>query len=313
MMRSALHTNVQIALGVIFGVLVTASLITLALERFRPHLELDEVRSRIKSWWLIAGLFGLSLALERGWALFFFAWVSYLALKEYLSLIPTRRADRRVLLWAYAAVPLQYLWIHLGWYGMFVVFVPVFLFLAIPTRMVLIGETAGFLRAVGTIHWGAMTTVFSIGHVAYLLVLPSSINPNGAGPGLVLFLVVLTQLNDVAQFLSGKAIGRARVMPTVSPNKTWGGLLGGIATTVVLALLSFRVLTPFALREAVVAGVLISVFGFVGDVVISAIKRDLQVKDSGALLPGHGGILDRLDSLTFTAPLFFHFTFFLYS
>jgi phosphatidate cytidylyltransferase len=275
-MRSDLHGNVQIGLAVILGVLVTASLVTFALGRLRPGLDLDEVRSRIKSWWLIAGLFGLSLALERGWALFFFAWVSYLALKEYLSLIPTRRADRRVLLWAYAAIPLQYLWIHLGWYGMFVLFVPVFLFLAIPTRMVLIGETAGFLRAAGTIHWGAMTTVFCIGHVAYLLVLPSSINPNGAGPALVLFLVVLTQLNDVAQFLWGKATGRARV-------------------------------------EGAVAGLLISVFGFVGDVVISAIKRDLQVKDSGALLPGHGGILDRLDSLTFTAPLFFHFTFYLYS
>jgi phosphatidate cytidylyltransferase len=312
-MRSDLHGNVQIGLAVILGVLVTASLVTFALGRLRPGLDLDEVRSRIKSWWLIAGLFGLSLALERGWALFFFAWVSYLALKEYLSLIPTRRADRRVLLWAYAAIPLQYLWIHLGWYGMFVLFVPVFLFLAIPTRMVLIGETAGFLRAAGTIHWGAMTTVFCIGHVAYLLVLPSSINPNGAGPALVLFLVVLTQLNDVAQFLWGKATGRARVMPTVSPNKTWGGLIGGMVTTVALALLSFQVLTPFTLLEGAVAGLLISVFGFVGDVVISAIKRDLQVKDSGALLPGHGGILDRLDSLTFTAPLFFHFTFYLYS
>jgi len=312
-MRADMHTNVQIALGVLLGVLVTATLLTWMVGRLRPHMELTEIRSRVRSWWVMAGLFGLALSLERGWALSFFAWVSYLALKEYLSLIPTRQADRRVLLWAYAAIPLQYLWIYLGWYEAFLVLVPVFLFLAIPMRMVLIGETEGFLRAAGTIHWGAMVTIFSLGHVAYLLVLPASINPNGAGPGLVLFLVVLTQLNDVAQFLWGKAVGRARVMPTVSPNKTWGGLLGGVGTTVLLALACFRWLTPFGLREALVAGLLISVSGFIGDVVISAVKRDLQVKDSGALIPGHGGILDRLDSLTFTAPLFFHFSVYLYS
>jgi len=311
--RTDLHGNVQIALAVILGVLVSASLVTRLLGWLKPDMALDEIRSRVRSWWIIAGLFGMALVLERGWALFFFAWVSYLALKEYLSLIPTRRADRRVLLWAYMAIPLQYLWIGMEWYGMFVVFVPVFLFLAIPARMVLIGDTKGFLRAAGTLHWGAMITIFSIGHLAYLLVLPSTVNPNGAGPGLVLFLVVLTQLNDVSQFMWGKAVGRARVMPTVSPNKTWGGLLGGMATTVALALACYRALTPLALHEAVAAGVMISVFGFVGDVVISAVKRDLGVKDCGALLPGHGGILDRLDSLTFTAPLFFHFVFYLYA
>ena len=312
-MRTDLHGNVQIALAVILGVLVSASLVTRLLGWLKPDMALDEIRSRVRSWWIIAGLFGMALVLERGWALFFFAWVSYLALKEYLSLIPTRRADRRVLLWAYMAIPLQYLWIGMEWYGMFVVFVPVFLFLAIPARMVLIGDTKGFLRAAGTLHWGAMITIFSIGHLAYLLVLPSTVNPNGAGPGLVLFLVVLTQLNDVSQFMWGKAVGRARVMPTVSPNKTWGGLLGGMATTVALALACYRALTPLALHEAVAAGVMISVFGFIGDVVISAVKRDLGVKDCGALLPGHGGILDRLDSLTFTAPLFFHFVFYLYA
>jgi len=312
-MNVALHPSVRLALGSIFALLVAASLGVFVLRRLRPGLDLDEVATRVRSWWLIVGLFGLAIALERGWTLFFFAGVSYLALKEYLSLIPTRRADRRVLLWAYGAIPFQYLWIHLGWYEAFLVFVPVLLFLAIPMRMVLIGETEGFLGAAGTIHWGAMTAVFGIGHAAYLAVLPSSLNPNGAGAGLVLFLVGLTQLNDVAQFLWGKAVGRARVMPTVSPNKTWGGFVGGVGTTTALAALGHTVLTPFSLGQAVTAGLLIGVFGFIGDVVISAIKRDLSVKDSGTLIPGHGGILDRLDSLTFTAPLFFHFTRYLHA
>ena len=111
--------------------------------------------------------------------------------------------------------------------------VPVLLFLAIPMRMVLIGNTDGFLRAAGTIQWGAMTTVFGISHAAYLLVLPPSVNPNGGGAGLVLFLVGLTQLNDVAQYIWGKTLGRRKIIPKVSPNKTVEGFLGGVMTTLI--------------------------------------------------------------------------------
>ncbi|MGH9260824.1 MAG: phosphatidate cytidylyltransferase, partial [Acidimicrobiales bacterium] len=166
---------------------------------------------------------------------------------------------------------------------------------------------------VGTLHWGLMVTVFSISHVAYLLVLPAGVNTLGGGAALVLYLVFLTQGNDVAQFLWGKSLGRHRVVPTVSPNKTWEGLLGGVGTTLVLAVLLARWLTPFNLREAISAGLLIGFGGFIGDIVISALKRDLGIKDSGTLLPGHGGILDRIDSLTYTAPLFFHYTYYLYA
>ncbi len=128
----------------------------------------------------------------------------------------------------------------------------------------------------------------------------------------MLYLVFLTQANDVAQFLWGKSVGRHRVVPKVSPNKTWGGLLGGVFTTVVLGVGLARWLTPMTTREAVLATMIIGLGGFIGDVVISALKRDLDIKDSGTMLPGHGGILDRIDSLTYTAPLFFHFTYYLY-
>src|ERR1044072_6815981 len=132
------------------------------------------------------------------------------------------------------------------------------------------------------------------------------------GPALVLYLVFLTQFNDVAQFLWGKALGRRKVVPKVSPNKTLEGLLGGLATTILLAVVLAPWLTPLLRREAVAAGVIIGLGGFIGDVVISALKRDLGIKDSGSLLPGHGGILDRIDSLTYTAPLFFHYVFYLH-
>lgn len=299
------------ALAGIFALLVVATLAVWVLGRLRPQADWTELRLRIRTWWVMAGVFALALVLSRKVSLVFFAFVSFLALKEYLSLIPTRRADRIVLFWAYLTIPVQFLWIGMGWYGMFIVFIPVYAFLLLPMRMVLIGETGGFLRAAGTLHWGLMALVFGISHVAALLVLPIA-NPHGGGAGLVLFLVVLTQLNDVAQYLWGKSLGRHKAIPLVSPGKTVEGLLGGVATTTALAWLLAPRLTPLTPLQSLAAGLLIGIGGFVGDVVISALKRDLGIKDSGTLLPGHGGILDRIDSLSYTAPLFFHFVWYLY-
>jgi phosphatidate cytidylyltransferase len=294
----------------IFTLLLVATLVVAALRRLVPAGNWTELGLRVRTWWSMAAVFGVALLLNRGVSLAFFAFISFLALKEYLSMIPTRRADRRVLFWAYLAIPLQYLWAGLEWYGMFIIFIPVYVFLLLPMRMVLIGETRGFLTAVGTLHWGMMTTVFSLSHLAFLLVLPEAGNPNGGGAALALYLVVLTQLNDVAQYISGRLLGRHRASPTVSPNKTVEGLLGGVFITTGLAYLLAPMLTPLGLRLALASGVLISLSGFIGDLTISAIKRDLGRKDSGELLPGHGGILDRVDSMSFTAPLFFHFIYY---
>ncbi len=306
------HDNLLLAFGGVFVALVVASVAVWALRRARPQSaekedSVRELADRIKSWWVMASVFLVAMILDRKISLAFFCFLSFLAFKEYLSMIPTRRADRRVLFWAYVALPIQYLWIGIHWYPMFLIWIPVYALLMLPLRMVLIGETKGFLRAVGTIHWGLMITVFAISHLAYLLVLPEDGNPNGGGPALVLYVVVLTQFNDVAQFLWGKALGRRPVVPTVSPNKTQEGLLGGLLTTVTLAWLLAPWLTPFDTVQSLAAGTIIGLGGFIGDVVISSLKRDLGIKDSGALIPGHGGILDRLDSLTYAAPLFFHY------
>jgi phosphatidate cytidylyltransferase len=300
---------VLLALLGVFALLALASLATAILRRRRPGPQLDELRARIRSWWWMVGIFTLAMLSTRGISLAFMGLLSFLALKEFLSLIPTRRADRKVLLWAYLAIPLQYTWVAMDWYGMFIVFIPVYMLILMPVRMVLIGQTEGFLKAAGTLHWGLMMTVFSLSHMAFLLRLPAK---GAGGPGLVLFLVILTELNDVAQYVFGKLFGRHHVMPSVSPKKTYEGLIGGLATTVILALVLAPHLTPLARGESLAAGALIGLAGFLGDVTISAVKRDVGVKDSGTLLPGHGGILDRVDSLTFTGPLFFHFVRYLY-
>jgi phosphatidate cytidylyltransferase len=155
-----------------------------------------------------------------------------------------------------------------------------------------------------------MTTVFTLSHIAYLLQLPE--RGGALGATLVLFLVLVTQFGDVAQYTWGKLFGRHKVMPTVSPNKSYEGLLGGIASAFLLVVLLAPHLTPLTRNESLVAGFFLPLAGFLGDVSIAAIKRDIGVKDSGSSIPGHGGILDRVDSLTFTAPLFFHFLYYLH-
>ena len=163
-----------------------------------------------------------------------------------------------------------------------------------------------------------MITVFALSHAAYLLVLPESalveLSPATAvrqfdksGAGLLFLLVLLTQFNDVAQYVWGKLIGGPKIIPKVSPGKTWAGFLGGMLSTSLLALALGPLLSPMSLMMAGIAGAVIALAGFIGDVTISAIKRDLGVKDTGSTIPGHGGLLDRLDSLTYSAPIFFHY------
>lgn len=301
-----LPEHVVYATAGVWALLALATALVLFLRWRRPG-HYDELVSRTASWWWMIGAFTLAIVLDTTVAIVFLAFISYLALKEYLSLIPTRRIDRGLLLFAYLAIPIQYYWAATDWYGMFIVFVPVWLFLFFPALTALRGDTKGFLAAVGTLSWGLMLTVFCLSHMAMLLVLGASHNPVAGGVGLLFFLVVLTQFNDVAQYTWGKLFGCHKVTPNVSPKKTWEGLIGGVLTTTALAAVLGPYLTPMDHTWSAAAGAVLGIAGFLGDITISAVKRDLGVKDTGGLIPGHGGILDRIDSLTYAAPAFFHF------
>ena len=273
--------------------------------------DMTNFKLRLKSFWLIVILFTVAFSFNKVFAFFFLAFINYLALKEFFSLIQTRRADRRVLLWAYLAIPIQFYFIYIGWIVMFYLLVPLYMFLLIPVRMVMIGDNEGFLKSCGTIHWGLMTTVYALGYLAAYLVIPVEKNPAGGTVGMLLCILILTVFNDFAQFLFGKSFGKHKIIPKVSPNKTWEGFIGGMIATTIMALFLVPYLTPSSLLLGAGAGFVIAVTGFLGDVTMSAIKRDIGVKDTSSFLPGHGGILDRLDSLVFTAPLFFHYTVFM--
>lgn len=290
--------------------LVVATVIAMAKKRKHPERDYEELILRTKSWWWMIGLVLAALYMGQKTATVFFAFISFLALKEFYSIAQLRAVDRRIVAWAYLAIPVQYYFAYIQWYGMFIIFIPVYMFLFLPMRSTLIGETKGYIKANATIQWSLMLAVFTLSHIAYLINL-NLFNQTYDYIGLVLFLLFVTQSNDVSQYVFGKQFGKHKIIPKVSPNKTWEGFLGGLAMTTLLATILAPFLTILTWQQGFVAGVLIACVGFIGDVVLSSVKRDIGIKDTGSLIPGHGGILDRMDSLMYTTPIFFHYFYYI--
>ena len=183
--------NVKNCAYAVYAVMLATTLIVY-IAGWLSKKEMTNFKLRLKSFWLIVILFTVAFAFNKMFAFFFLAFICYMALKEFISLIPTRRADRRVLLWAYMAIPIQFYFIYINWIVMFYLFVPLYMFLLIPVRMVLNGDNEGFLKACGTIHWGLMTTVYSLGYLAAYLVIPVENNPAGGAVGMLLCILTLT-------------------------------------------------------------------------------------------------------------------------
>ena len=298
--------------GIVLLVLLSvASASVRLLKRARPGMRLDEVALKIRSWWVMASFFLGAIVLGDRLACVLIGLICYLALKEYFTLIPTTAADRGALFWAYLTIPVQFYWIESGWFVMSAIFIPVYVFLVLPARQILAAETTDFVARTGRIMWGVFLFVYCLSHLAFFLRLGPVAGLPVGGRELLLYVVFLTELNDVCAFLAGKSFGRHKIAPKISPNKTWEGFLGGLAGTVVAAVL-LRFMTPFPIDRAVFVATCLSIAGFFGDLCVSAVKRDVGVKDSSDFIPGHGGILDRVDSLTYTAPLFLHFVRYLY-
>lgn len=293
-----------------FSILSFASLLFFVLGKINPKLELKELKARTKSWWIMATCFIGVVLCDAKFSYLAIAFLSFIAFRELYSLLDFRQADRRAVFWAFASIPIQYYLAFIGWYGAFIIFIPVVMFLILPLRLVLKGNTEGIIKSMSLLQWSLMLTVFGISHMAYLLSLPSIEGFSVGGQGLLLFLVFLTEINDVMQFTWGKLLGKHKIVPKVSPNKTWEGFIGGLISTTLIGL-GIAFLTPFNQLQVLFFSFIIALSGFVGDIVISAIKRDIGVKDTGDLIPGHGGVLDRIDSLAYTAPIFFHFVYFI--
>ncbi len=293
----------------VFGVLLLASSIG-ALLKWRiahgqPHAVIDNLNARVNAWWVMIGVIGLSFACGKGGVMVLFYLTSFYALREFMSLAYTRRGDHAAIAVAfYIALPVQYFLIWIEWYGLYSIFIPVYAFLVLPILAAVGGDTKRFLERTSKVQWGLMISVFCISHVPALLTLHI---PGFEGRNLLLiaFLVIVVQGSDVLQYVWGKLLGKHKVAPELSPSKTWEGLLGGVASATALgALLSWA--TPFTPWQAALMSLTICLMGFFGGLVMSAIKRDRGVKDWGTMIEGHGGMLDRLDSVIFAAPIYFH-------
>jgi phosphatidate cytidylyltransferase len=295
----------------ILAVLIIATVIVAVLQRARPEKDFSELSARVRAWWIMAGVFLAAIVVSNRISLVFFGLLSFWAMKEYITLLKTRPADHHALVFTFLAIPIQYYWIAIGWYGMFIIFIPVYMMLALPVRMVLSKETAGFVASASQIQLGLMLFVFGLSHMGYLLTFPAIGDMAANGRTLILFLVFVVEMSDVLQYIWGKTLGRHKILPTISPNKTWEGFVGGIASAMLLSL-TIRFLTPFSIGETLLVSFFITVAGFCGGAVMSAVKRDFGVKDFGSVIPGHGGMLDRVDSLCYAAPIFFHYVRYFY-
>ncbi len=254
---------------------------------------------------MVLVLLGSPRLRARGAATLVFAFISFLALREFITATPTRAADHRSLFVAFFLVlPLQYWLVHTRWYGMFIIMIPVYAFVALPVLMVLRGDATDFLERAARTQWGLMVCVYFISHIPMLMHLPFPELPLG-NEGLILFLVIVVQGSDVLQYVWGKLRGRHPVAPRLSPNKTWEGLVGGILSSSLLGA-ALHWLTPCSPSQAFFLALILCLLGFFGGLVMSAIKRARGIKDWGTLIEGHGGMMDRIDSLCFSAPLYFH-------
>lgn len=294
----------------LLGLLGLASLIgfvlSLAVKSEGGKTTIRNLNARIRAWWKMSAVFALTLLVGPKGSILLFGLISFLALREYVSLIRTSPADHRTLFWTFFVItPLQYWLLYTHWYGLFTIMVPVYAFLFIPTRLVLSGDTSDFLDRAARIHWGLMICVYCISYAPALLILDI---PNyHVDAKLLLFLAVVAQLSDVFQYVWGKMLGKRKIAPHVSPNKTWEGFLGGITCATAVGT-GLWWMTPFSPKQAFFMALLITLLGFAGGLTMSAIKRDRHVKDFGTMIEGHGGILDRMDSICFSAPIFFHLT-----
>jgi phosphatidate cytidylyltransferase len=304
------HQMLWLVEGVVAG-LVTASFVGFFLSRTvkseSGRATVENLNARIRAWWIMIGVFALALIIGHAGTLLLFAFISFLALREYVSLIPTIPADHRTLFWSFFVfTPLQYWILYEGWYGVSSIMIPVYAFLFIPLRLVLSHEPAGFLDRASRIHWGLMVCVYCLSYAPALLILDIP-GYQRQSAKLLLFLVMVVQFSDIAQYIWGKLMGKRKIAPVISPNKTWEGFIGGVTTASLMGM-GLWWMTPFSPLAALGLAFMAALLGFAGGLIMSAIKRDRGVKDFGTTIEGHGGILDRVDSICFSAPVFFHLT-----
>jgi phosphatidate cytidylyltransferase len=268
---------------------------------------IDNLNARVRAWWIMVAVFAVAFLLGKAATIVLFALVSFFALREFLTLTPTRAGDHRALSLAFfVLIPVQYYLIGIEWYALFSIFIPVYAFLLLPSLSALAEDAEHFLERTAKIQWGIMVTIYCISHVPALLLLDI---PGYAGQNalLLFYMLLVVQLSDVLQYVFGKIFGKTKIAPVVSPSKTVEGFVGGAAGATLIGAAMWWI-TPFTPLQAAGMAFVTVLMGFLGGLVLSAVKRSLGAKDWGTMIRGHGGMMDRMDSVSFAAPIFFHLT-----
>ena len=305
------HADFLKLLAGIFVLLAVATAIGQVIRRrYDPtdtNPTIGNLNARITAWWGMAGLLAVAFLAGRAGVVILFALLSFAALREFVTLTTKRTADHWAIATAFFVIlPAQYWLIWEDWYGLYSIFIPVYAFLLLPVIAVLQGDTRNVFVRMSELQWALMICVYCASHVPALLYLQIP-GYEGRNVLLIAFLIVVVQLSDVLQYTWGKLLGRHKVAPSLSPSKTWEGLIGGVATATLVGTALWWI-TPFTPWQAALMSLAITLSGFFGGLVLSAVKRDRGVKDWGHLIAGHGGFIDRLDSVVFSAPIFFHLT-----
>jgi phosphatidate cytidylyltransferase len=304
------HDKFAWLIGGIVAVLAIASivgwLLSLRVASESGRAVVQNLNQRVRAWWIMVAVFAVAFLLGKVATLVMFAFVSFFALREFLTLTPTKAGDHRALSIAFfVLIPAQYWLIGVEWYGLFSVFIPVYAFLLLPSlTAALAQDTEHFLERTAKIQWGVMIAIYCISHVSALLLLDIP-GYRGQNALLIFYLLLVVQMSDVLQYVFGKLFGRTKIAPHVSPSKTIEGFVGG-GLLAVLVGAGLWWITPFTPLQAAAMAAAVVLAGFFGGLVLSAVKRSLGAKDWGVMIEGHGGALDRMDSVTFAAPLFYH-------
>lgn len=301
--------------GIIFLLIIASIIGRILRQRVRNDSSsavVENLIARVRAWWMMVGIFAVAFLLGPNTTIVMFAFVSFFALREFLTLTPTKIGDHKALSAAFfMLIPSQYLLIGFNWYALFSIFIPIYGFLLLPSLSVLSQDTENFLERSAKIQWGVMISVYCISHVPALMLLQIS-GYEGQSALLLFYLVLVVQLSDVLQYVFGKLFGKIKIAPMVSPSKTVEGFIGGTLSSTIIGGAMWWI-TPFSPLQAAGLAFVIVVMGFLGGLVMSAVKRSLGAKDWGTMINGHGGMMDRMDSVSFAAPIFFHLTRYFYT
>ncbi|MBN1396049.1 MAG: phosphatidate cytidylyltransferase [Pirellulales bacterium] len=307
-------------IGAVLVLLGAAEVIVWALRR-NPSGNIDAAiletfRLRVHAWWILLATLATAFLLGHVVTVVLFGLISFWALREFITLTPTRPGDHTTLFLVFTVVPLlQYVLVGLGAYGLYIIFIPVYVFLLIPPMIALSGDYKRFLERTAKIQVGLLICVYCLSYAPALLTLKlpelaPGVADSGGNVRLLFFFVLVVQLSDALQYAWSQSPNKHVIVPTINTTRTWEGLLGGTASVTLIAAALWWA-TPFHGPKwwmAAAMGAVISLMCFAGGITMSAIKRDRGVSDFGTLVEGHGGVLDRIDSLCFAAPVFFHCT-----